>query len=250
MISSTSNVPNFFEEGSPFLNHPLLTAERTAQEIDFIEPQLNVGKGARILDVGCGFGRHAVELARRGYEVIGIDPSAALIAEARKRAAETGVSVDFRLEWGERFSTDQPYDAAICLFTSLGQITEQGENSGLVDRVFAALKPGGHFVVEVPQRETAVRQLKTQEKFGQGDHMTFVSREYNVKTQIVSEKFRVVNKNEEHTYLLKYNLFDRPELEALLARAGFINISAYGDYHGKALSSQDPSMLLLARVGN
>jgi SAM-dependent methyltransferase len=250
MISSTSNVPNFFEQGSPFLNHPLLTAERTTHEINFIEPQLNVNQGARILDVGCGFGRHSVELALRGYEVSGIDPSAALIAEARIRAAEAGVSVDFRQQWGERFSTGQAYDAAICLFTSMGQITEQGENSGLLDTVFAALKPGGHFVIEVPQRETAVRQLKVKEKFGEGDHKTSISRDYNVKTQIVSEKFRVVNGSEEHTYLLMYKLFDRPELEALLARAGFINIAAYGDYQDTALSNEAPIMLLVARKGS
>ena len=232
------------------MNHPLLTAGRTAQEIDFIESQLNVDPQARILDVGCGFGRHSVELARRGYEVSGIDPSAAMLSDARIRAAEAGVSVDFRQEWGERFSTGQPYDAAICLFTSLGQISDQGENSGLLDKVFAALKPGGHFVVEVPQRETAVRQLKFEEKFGQGDHMTFISRDYNAKTQIVSEKFRVVNELEEHTYLLKYKLFDLPELEASLRTAGFVNLCAYGDYTGASLNEEHSIMLLVARKGN
>ena len=243
-------MPNFFEEGSPFLKHPLLTAERTAREIDFIEELLNAASGARILDVGCGFGRHSIELARRGYEVSGIDTSTALIAEARKRAVDAGVSVDFHLEWGERFFTDQPYDAAICLFTSLGQITEQGENSGLVDTVFAALKPGAHFVVEVPQRETAVRQLKTQEKLGGGSRVAFVQRAYDANTQVMSEEFRIVREHEQRTYLLKYRLFDHPELEALLAKAGFINISAYGDYQGTALSSEDPSMVLVAQVGN
>ena len=250
MIRSISKAPNFFEQGSPFLNHPLLTAERTAQEIDFIEPQLNVIQGARILDVGCGFGRHSVELARRGYVVSGIDPSAALIAEARIRAAEAGVSLDLRQEWGEMFSTAQVYDAAICLFTSLGQITEQGENSGLLDNVFAALKPGGHFVVEVPQRQTAVRQLKLKENFGEGDHMTFISRDYDVNTQIVSEKFRVVNDIEERTYLLKYKLFDRTELETHLSKAGFVNLWAFGDYKGASLSEEHSIMLLVARKGS
>ena len=249
MISSTPAMLNFFEEGSPFLKHPLLTAERTAREIDFIEEQLNAAPGARILDVGCGFGRHSIELARRGYEVSGIDPSAALIAEARKRAAEVGVSVDFRLEWGERFSADQAYDAAICLFTSLGQITEQGENSGLVGRVFAALKPGAPFVVEVPQRETAVRQLKAQEKLGGGRRVAIVQRTYDDNAQVVSEEFRIVREREQRTYLLKYKLFDCSEIEALLTRAGFINISAYGDYQGTDLRSEDPSMVLVARVG-
>ncbi|VAW34300.1 hypothetical protein MNBD_CHLOROFLEXI01-407, partial [hydrothermal vent metagenome] len=86
---------NFFTEGSPFLNHPLLTAVRTAQEVDFIEDQFKLPTGAHILDVGCGFGRHSIELARRGFAVTGIDPAAAMIAAAQKRAAETAVSIDF-----------------------------------------------------------------------------------------------------------------------------------------------------------
>lgn len=74
---------NFFEDGSPFLAHPLLTAARTAAEVDFIAAELALAAGARLLDVGCGFGRHSIELARRGYAVTGIDPSASLPPWAR-----------------------------------------------------------------------------------------------------------------------------------------------------------------------
>jgi len=63
---------NFFEPGSPFLKHPLLTPERTAAEIDFILSVLPLEAGDRILDIGCGFGRHSHELARRGFDVLGI----------------------------------------------------------------------------------------------------------------------------------------------------------------------------------
>ena len=241
-----SKTPNFFEEGTPYLHHPLLTAERTTQEIDFVEPLLNTGQGGRLLDMGCGFGRHSVELARRGYEVTGIDPSTTLISEADCRASEIGVAVDFRTGLGERFRSDRPYDGAICLFTSLGQIGEQGENSGLVERVYAALKPGGRFVVEVPQRETAVRHLKADEKFGEGNRATIVSRVYDADTRVVSESFRVVNENDDHTYLLKYRLFDRDELEAHFEAAGFVIVSIFGDYDGASLNEEQAIMLLVA----
>lgn len=247
MMSANVTTPNFFDAGSPFLEHPLLTAERTAQEIDFIEKYLALSPGACILDMGCGFGRHSIELARRGYRVTGIDPSAAMIAEARKQAAEAGVSCDFRQERGERFSTDRSFDSAICLFTTLGQISDQGENSGLVEQVHSALYSGATFVVEVPQRETAVNLLKTHEKYGGEKRKAYVYRVYDSQSQVISEEFRIVGEHGEHTYLLKYKLYDRLELETLLSRAGFVVVSAYGDYLGTVLSREHPTMLLVAR---
>jgi SAM-dependent methyltransferase len=157
---------NFFGEGSPYLNHPLLTAERTARDVELILVQLELSPGARVLDVGCGPGRHTIELARRGYEVLGIDPSRAMIEAARARAAASDVAPDFRQVGGESFRAEREFDAAICLFTTLGQISEQGENSGLVPRVYDALCQGGYFVVETPQREWIVRHLERAERFG------------------------------------------------------------------------------------
>lgn len=249
MTNPISSAPNFFEEGSPFLHHPLLTVERTGQEVDFIERKLNIKPGARILDVGCGFGRHSIELARRGYEITGIDPSAALIAEAKLRAAKAGTSVDFQRARGEQFSSIQDYDAAICLFTSLGQISDCDDNSGLIERVFAILKPGRQFVVEVPQRATAVSQLKMKEQFGEGGNATIVSRYYDANRHVVSEEFRVVKNNSEKTYVLKYRLFDRSELETRIVKAGFLNLAAYGDYEGTSLNDEHAIMLLVAEKG-
>ena len=104
---------DFFSDGSPFLRHPLLTAERTRQEIDFLVDALPLSPGARVLDVGCGFGRHSVELARRRYRVLGIDPAAAMIRAARDNAHEAGVTVDFQQVAAEGYFTAEPFDAAL-----------------------------------------------------------------------------------------------------------------------------------------
>lgn len=241
----TNRLNNFFEDGSPFLNHPLLTAERTAVETNFLESQLRLPAGARILDVGCGFGRHSIELAQRGYTVTGIDPAAAMIAAAQEQAAAAGVSVDFRQARGEEFTTGTPFDAAICLFTSLGQLGPDGDNSALVSRVVDALKPGGLFVVEVPQRDTAVAQLRPSDKFGDGDRYTAVTRQYNPNNQTITETFHLVTPENTRTYTLRYRLYDRTELENLLTQAGFTFHAAYSSYTGSPLTADSATMILI-----
>ena len=148
---------NFFEEGSPFLQHPLLTAMRTAREVDFLLSELVLPPRARVLDVGCGFGRHSIELARRGYRVVGIDPSAAMIAAAQERmrnlAASVSISTPLDVTFypldGQSFVADGQFEAAICLMTTLGQISEHGDNRSMVARIYANLRPGGQLVVRV-----------------------------------------------------------------------------------------------------
>lgn len=236
--------PNFFTENSPYLQHPLLTAERTAKEVDFIISQLKLPSMARLLDVGCGFGRHSIELARRGYAVVGLDPAAAMIAAAQARADLAGVSVNFRQVRGESFTTSQQFDAALCLFTTLGQISESGENSGLVAKVHQALKPGGRFVVEVPQRETTVRNLKTFEKFGQGDRHTAVTRQFNPDDNTITETFNVVSPASTRQYLLCYRLYSLAELNSLLDQVGFSIVTTHADYEGTPLGPESPTMLV------
>ena len=79
--------PNFFGRGSPYLDHPLLTTQRTKAEIDFLLSKISIPDAGFILDIGCGFGRHSIELAQRGYNLVGIDPSQAMIDAARQASS-------------------------------------------------------------------------------------------------------------------------------------------------------------------
>ena len=97
---------------------------------------------------------------------------------ARAGATEAGVTLEFRLESGEAFVADAEFDAVFCLFTTLGQISEEGDNSRLVKRAYQAVRPGGAFAVEVPQRAPTVRNLKPTDRFEGPRRYTLVSRHF------------------------------------------------------------------------
>ena len=164
--------PNFFDQGSPYLHHPLLTPQRTKAEIDFVLSLMDLNPGESLLDIGCGAGRHSIELARRGFNVLGIDPSAVMIAAARERAAADRDKPQFLQAKGEDFQWTSQFDASICLFTTLGQVNNGDDNRHLLQNASRALRPGAWLILEVPQRGWTVNHLKTSERIGEGESLT------------------------------------------------------------------------------
>lgn len=117
----------------------------TAQEVDFVAETLAAKPGERLLDVGCGPGRHTLEFARRGLQVVGIDTSAEFIAVAQRRAAEEGLTSSlFRMDARE-LPFDSEFDVVICL-------CQGGFGLGLPDlqilrAIRKAMKPGGRLAL-------------------------------------------------------------------------------------------------------
>ena len=236
---------DFFSEGSPFLSHPLLTAERTRLEIDFLVEALPLHPAARVLDVGCGFGRHSVELARREYHVLGIDPAAAMIRSARENAQKAGVDVDFQQVAAEGYFPAEPFDAALCLFTTLGQVppASDEDNRDLLSTVFNSLKEGGRFALELPQKQPALDALKPSDRFGSDTRYAEVHRSYDAESGIVTEKFHIVSPDASQDFHLRYRLFTRQDVTGLLAAAGLHIFESHDGYNPAELTVDSPVML-------
>ncbi|HOW43728.1 MAG TPA: class I SAM-dependent methyltransferase [Candidatus Aminicenantes bacterium] len=119
----------------------------TAGECDFIEKEIGGDKKKRILDIGCGTGRHAIELARRGYRVVGVDLSAAQLRRAREKAAAAGVSIDFRRCDARELPFTAEFDLAIMLCEGAFPLMETDEmNYAILRGAARALKPGGQLI--------------------------------------------------------------------------------------------------------
>ena len=208
---------NFFDAGSPYLSHPLLTPERTAAEVDRVVELVGV-QPARVLDIGCGFGRHVIEFSSRSADVLGVDPSATMIAEARSRAAAANQAARFECGTADQIAEPAAYDLVLCLFSSLGQQTQaqvdDAPHRALLASAFAALRPGGAFVLELFDKQRAVAGLIESEQLGP----TSVTRSFDVATSIVTERFELPTGD---TYQLIYRLFGRDELADWVRDAGF-----------------------------
>lgn len=87
----------------------------TLGECDFIETELKFDKHLKILDVGCGTGRHSIELTKRGYKLTGIDLSEAQLARAREKASVEDLKIDFQKQDARHLDFNEKFDAAIML---------------------------------------------------------------------------------------------------------------------------------------
>ncbi|MBP8128208.1 MAG: class I SAM-dependent methyltransferase [Candidatus Hydrogenedentes bacterium] len=119
----------------------------TQGECDFIEKELRFDKSLKLLDVGCGTGRHAIELAKRGYQVTGIDLSESQLARAREKATEQQVSVEFLRHDARDLPFHAEFDAAIMLCEGGFSLMETDEmNFEILKSVTRALKDRATFL--------------------------------------------------------------------------------------------------------
>jgi SAM-dependent methyltransferase len=119
----------------------------TLQEVDFIEAEIDGDKNVRILDVGCGTGRHAIELARRGYQVVGIDLSANQVAYAREKARATGVDPVFEVRDARAPHFLEAFDLVLMLCEGGFSLMEtDAMNFAILENAVRALRPGGKFM--------------------------------------------------------------------------------------------------------
>lgn len=140
---------NFFHGVALDFWRAAVSAEQTRAEADFIEKQLRLATGAKVLDAPCGNGRLAIELARRGLQSTGVDIATEFIDEAKRNSLAAGVAV----EWHERDMRNLPstseFDGAFCFGNSFGYL-EDDENTEFLHAVSQTLKPGARFIMDAP----------------------------------------------------------------------------------------------------
>ena len=119
----------------------------TEQEVAFLVDTLGLHEGERVLDVGCGPGRHALALARRGIDVVGVDLSEDFVALAREAAKGEGPEARFEVGDVRDLAHDAEFDAVICLCQGGFGLLGGRDEPAVFDRIAAALRPGGRLAM-------------------------------------------------------------------------------------------------------
>jgi 2-polyprenyl-3-methyl-5-hydroxy-6-metoxy-1,4-benzoquinol methylase len=119
----------------------------TVGEVDFIEGELGFNKSSRILDIGCGTGRHAIELAKRGYKVTGVDLSKSQLQRAKEKAGDANVQIEFIQRDARELEFENQFDMAIMLCEGGFSLMETDEmNFKILQNAAKALKENGKFI--------------------------------------------------------------------------------------------------------
>jgi 2-polyprenyl-3-methyl-5-hydroxy-6-metoxy-1,4-benzoquinol methylase len=119
----------------------------TSGECDFIEKELNYDKSLKILDVGCGTGRHSIELSKRGYNVTGVDLSESQLQRAKEKAGMENLEIDFRKNDARNLPFSAEFDFAIMLCEGAFPLMETDEmNFEILKSVTRSLKQGSKFI--------------------------------------------------------------------------------------------------------
>lgn len=119
----------------------------TLGEVDFLEREIIFDKNCRILDIGCGTGRHTIELAKRGYSVTGIDLSESLLAKASETAKELGLEVNFIRKDARDFNFKESFNLTIMICEGAFPLMETDEmNFAILQNAYKSLENNGKFI--------------------------------------------------------------------------------------------------------
>ncbi len=199
----------------------------------------------RILDLACGFGRHANRLAALGHAVTGVDFMPGFLDLARQDAAARGVHVDYRQEDMRTIGFSDTFDRAVILFGTFG-FFDDDENLRVVKNVAAALKPGGLFAFDTNNRDVVLKSLPPYNLIESGDNLMVRYSSFDMLTGRWNSQRIVVRDGVKKYKPSSRRLYNATEIRDLLARAGLRVRHIYGGWDAQPLSVTSTAMIVIA----
>ena len=221
--------------GSAYLRNAF--TKGTEQEVEFLVGALALEPGARILDVGCGPGRHSLALARRGFRAVGVDASPEFVDLARHAASFEGLDATFEVGDVRDLAYDGDFDAAICLCQGGFGLLGGRDEAGVFARIVGSVRPGGGLAVSAFSAYFALRFLEEGETF-------------DPETGVLHERSTLRGaQGDEREFDLWTTCFTARELRLLAARAGLevehLSGVAPGRYRVAQPDLESPELLLV-----
>jgi len=222
---------SFWETWGPVLFTPL-RIQNAVEGVDKTVRLLQIAPGARVLDLGCGVGRHSLELARRGFKVTGVDRTKSYLKQAREKAEKEKLDIELVQSDMRAFRRPGAFDAVINLFTTFGYFEDINDDRKVIANVYDSLKPGGTFIMDTLGKETLAKvfQKRTWEELDG----TIVLQEHTISQNWswMQNRWIMLRGNERIENTISHRLYAATELAALLTSGGFSRVDVFGDGDG------------------
>jgi GrpB-like predicted nucleotidyltransferase (UPF0157 family)/SAM-dependent methyltransferase len=217
------------------------------EQTDKILKLTGITKG-HVLDLCCGPGRHAIPLAKRGFEVTGVDRSAFLLQKARERANQANMNVEWVFSDMREFSRPNSYDLVLNFFTSFGYFENKQDDLKVLQLVYQNLKAGGVFFLDMISKEWLARNYQSEITTKLEDGSVLLQR-----NQVVDDWTRMKNQwtltkdGHEQSFAFSDRIYSGQEMKDLLSAAGFSNVRLFGDLDGSPYDIDVKRLIAVAK---
>jgi cyclopropane fatty-acyl-phospholipid synthase-like methyltransferase len=240
---------NWYEDFFKGINCELweqaVPAEWTVAEVEFLVKELGLNAGQRILDVPCGFGRHSVELAKRGYRVTGIDISSTFIEILKKRIALEELSIMPIL--GDVLAVEIPgsFQGAICMGNSFGYF-DAAKMNVFVGKVATSLEKGARWVINSGMlAESALADFERKRSFTVGAIQMDIANAYVVDEGYMISEILYTRSGLQERHSFKHYVFTLSEVRRMMQAHGLRFVAAYGSLDGVTYKLGDAQVYIV-----
>jgi SAM-dependent methyltransferase len=214
------------------------------------EPLVNLLKlnpGARVLDLCCGPGRFSIELARRGFQVTGVDRTALYLTEARRRARQQKLDVEFVRSDMRQFVRPHAFDACINMFTSFGYFEDPADDLKVCRHVLQSLRPGGRFLIQAAGKEWLARHFQPSDWREMAGTFVLEERKVAPGWTGLENRWVLIRKGKVREFRFFLRVYSGVELRDLLLRAGFAKADIYGGLNAEPYDHNSRWLVAVAR---
>lgn len=207
--------------------------------------------GDFVLDLPCGVGRHAVELAKCHVNVTGVDRYQPYLVEAEKAASAQNVQLELIREDMRKFVREAYFDAVINMYTSFGYFESHADEMRTLSNFFQSLKPGGQLLMEMAGKEVIAMNFQKRAWFPIDDRGSVVLEE----REIVDHWRRIrtrwtyfpANSNDRFERTSDIRMFSAGELIMMLEQTGFVDCQVFGTLKGAPYDNKAKRLIVKAR---
>jgi SAM-dependent methyltransferase len=248
MVDPFDPVP-WYEEWFDRDEYELVYQQRDESEaqqvVDVIEHLAQPAPDAQILDVGCGRGRHARVLARRGYQVTGLDLSERAIEQARRRTAAEGLDVTYHVQDMRAPMGTAAYDGVVNLFTAFGYFEDDADHERALQHMTDALRPGGWLVQDFLNTPQVIQSLNPED--AQATNGVTIEQNRWVENGRINKRITLHENGDTRTFCESVRLLTLYDFKQLYERVGLELVQAVGDYDGSTYTPDSPRLIMHAR---
>ena len=229
--------------------------EDTENQVDFIVRTLGLRGSERVLDLACGYGRHALSLARRGFSVTGVDITRVYLEDAIKSAKEQGLKAAFIHSDIRNVHFDGEFDVVLNLADgAIGYLEDDGENLKIFDVIAKALRPGGKHFMDICNAEHAERYFPAKAWEIGKKALALALLDWDPATRRMryagwdipygepAEKPRLDIEDADSA-----RIYSLPELEEILARRNMKVMAAFSNYYGKEATHKELQLMVYSQ---